>query len=241
MVKRIPIFAHRGASGYSLENTFKAFEKARKLGADGIELDIQCTKDNILVVFHDLDLYRLTGVKKNVNLCTYDELSNFPLGKPLIRRFSKERIPTLQQVVEWANNYQMPLNIELKESLLTNQKPLIDILQRMVLPNGSHFSSFHDELIRTVKLQRPDFETAYIVTKKFDWNDLKTSTHFDAVHANKRYYKAKYLDAFTNASKGIRFYAINGTESFLTNPHPLVIGWITDFPDRVAKKEKSQK
>ncbi|WP_421662195.1 glycerophosphodiester phosphodiesterase [Lysinibacillus telephonicus] len=241
MIKRIPIFAHRGASGYTLENTMKAFEKARRLGADGIELDVQCTKDNVLVVYHDFNLFRLTGVKKNIIECTYDELSNFALGKPLIRRFSKERIPTLKQVIDWANTHKMPLNIELKESLLNNQKPLIDMLQRMVLPEGSHFSSFHDELIRIVKMQRPDFETAFIVTKAFNWNDLITSTHFDAVHANKKYYKTKYLEACTKANKGIRFYAINGTESFLFDPHPLVIGWITDFPDRVAKIEKKHK
>lgn len=44
MTRNISIFAHRGASGYALENTFKAFEKAKKMGADGIELDVQCTK-----------------------------------------------------------------------------------------------------------------------------------------------------------------------------------------------------
>lgn len=241
MTKRIPIFAHRGASGYTLENTFKAFEKARKLGADGIELDVQCTKDNVLVVYHDFNLFRLTGVKKNIIDCTYDEISNFPLGKPLLRRLSKERIPTLKQVIEWANKCKMPLNIELKESLLTNQKPLKDMLQRVVLPEGSHFSSFHDELLRIVKMQRPEFETAFIVTKAFNWNDLITSTYFDAVHANKKYYKAKYLEVCEKANKGIRFYAINGAESFLYDPHPLVIGWITDFPDRVAKIEKIKK
>ncbi len=241
MMKRIPIFAHRGASGYTLENTFKAFEKAKMLGADGIELDVQCTKDNVLVVYHDSNLFRLAGIRKNINECTYDEIEKCPIGKPLIRKFSKFRIPTLKQVIEWSNKNQMPLNIELKETLITNQKPLIDILQKMVLPDGSHFSSFHDELIRIVKMQRPDFKTAFIVTKAFDWNTLKTSTHFDAVHANKKYYKDKYFEACTNANKGIRFYGLIGTESFLYNPHPLVIGWITDFPDRLANIEKKKK
>lgn len=64
MTRNISIFAHRGASGYALENTFKAFEKAKKMGADGIELDVQCTKDSVLVVFHDIDLFRLTGKRK---------------------------------------------------------------------------------------------------------------------------------------------------------------------------------
>ncbi len=66
MTNSIPIFAHRGASGYALENTFKAFEKARKLGADGVEIDIQLTKDDELIVYHDLDLFRLTGKRKKL-------------------------------------------------------------------------------------------------------------------------------------------------------------------------------
>lgn len=239
MTNSIPIFAHRGASGYTLENTFKAFEKARKLGADGIEIDIQCTKDNVLVVFHDLDLFRLTGIRKKVNECTFKELATFPLGKHFFRKFSNERIPTFQQVVEWANLYNMPLNIELKESLIENSNPIIEALQKINLPNGSHFSSFHDQLMRIVKMQRPDFQTAIIVTKKFNWDDLSSLTHIDVVHANKKYYNAKYFKACRDAKKGLRFYAIDGKEQYLTSPDSTVIGWITDYPDRVVKAEKS--
>ena len=68
-MNNIPIFAHRGASAYALENTLKAFQKAQKLGADGIELDLQLSKDSIFVVFHDLYLFRLTGVRRLVSDC----------------------------------------------------------------------------------------------------------------------------------------------------------------------------
>ncbi|MDN4493378.1 glycerophosphodiester phosphodiesterase [Ureibacillus aquaedulcis] len=238
MLSRIPIYAHRGASGYALENTFKAFEKARILGVDGIELDVQCTKDNQLVVFHDSDLFRLTGVRKRINECTLKELLNFPLGKHFFRRFSKERIPTLQKVVEWANYYNMPLNIELKETLLDKHKAITDCLQRLELPRGSHFSSFHDELMRVVKMQRPDFQTAIIVTKKFNWQELSKLSHIDALHAHRRYYKPPYLKAGLEAGKGLRYYGITGKEPYLADPDPSVIGWITDFPDIVAKAAK---
>lgn len=241
MTNRIPIFAHRGASGHALENTFKAFEKAKLLGADGIELDVHCTKDNRLVVYHDLDMIRLTGVRKKINECTCEELINYPIGQPVLRRFSKDRIPTFEDVAEWANLNNMPLNIELKESLLTNPKAIIDCLLRLRLPNGSHFSSFHDELMRLVKMQRPDFQTAIIVTKKFNWQDLAQLSHIDAVHAHKKYYQQKVFDACTDANKGLRFYAITGKETYLSDPDPSVIGWITDFPAVVAKAEKSKK
>lgn len=238
----IPIFAHRGASARALENTMNAFNKAKELGATGIELDVQCTKDGVLVVFHDLNLYRLAGITKLITECTAEELSKYPLGKNVVkRRFSPQYIPTLEQVVEWAQFNQMPLNIELKESLLKCRQPLIDMLLKLTLPKGSHFSSFHEELLKIVKMQRPDFQTALLVTKSFDWEQLKTMTYIDAVNANKRYYKPQYLQASQVAQKGIRFYSINGKESFLLDPHPNVIGWITDYPDRVRKIQNKKK
>lgn len=238
MANSIPIFAHRGASGYALENTFKAFEKARILGADGIELDVQCTKDNHLVVFHDIDLFRLTGIRKKINECTLVELMGYPLGKHLLRRFSKERIPTFEEVVKWAAHYNMPLNVELKETLLDNPNVLTSTLLKLELPNGSHFSSFHIELMKVVKMQRPDFQTAIIATKKFNWQELSKQTYVDVVHAHKRYYRPEYFNASHEAGKGLRYYAVTGKEPYLADPDSSVIGWITDFPDTVAKAAK---
>ncbi len=83
----IPVFAHRGASAYALENSFRAFEKALELGADGIELDIQLSKEGIPVVYHDPQLSRLVGINKLVNECTVEELLSFKLGKPWRRFF----------------------------------------------------------------------------------------------------------------------------------------------------------
>ena len=46
-------FAHRGAQWLYHENTLIAFEKAIALGCDGVEMDIQITKDNKIIIFHD--------------------------------------------------------------------------------------------------------------------------------------------------------------------------------------------
>ena len=58
-IPRPKIIAHRGAwDRQNIENTMQAFERARTLGAWGIELDIHFTKDNVAVVHHDPDLTR---------------------------------------------------------------------------------------------------------------------------------------------------------------------------------------
>ena len=57
------VWAHRGASGYAPENTLAAFQKAVDLGADGVELDIQLTKDDQIVVIHDETIDRTSDGK----------------------------------------------------------------------------------------------------------------------------------------------------------------------------------
>ncbi len=234
----IPVFAHRGASAYTLENTLKAFEKALELGADGIELDIQLSKEGIPVVYHDPQLSRLAGINKLVNECTIEELISFKLGKPWRRLFSTYKIPTFDVVLAWANSQQLPLNIELKSTILDNKSALIQMLHGLTLPFGSHFSSFHYELLEIVKQYRPDYETALIATKKLKWDMLSDYKAIDSVHMHKRYYKPRYLEACVASDKACRVYAIDGDERFLMNPHPSVIGWITDFPDKVIAKQQ---
>ena len=60
------VWAHRGASGYAPENTLEAFELAAKQKADGVELDVQLSKDGELVVIHDEIIDRVTDGKGKV-------------------------------------------------------------------------------------------------------------------------------------------------------------------------------
>ena len=57
------IWAHRGASGYVPENTLEAFRRAAEMKADGVELDVQMSKDGELVVIHDETVDRVSDGK----------------------------------------------------------------------------------------------------------------------------------------------------------------------------------
>lgn len=241
MRKHVSVYAHRGASAYALENTMEAFEKAISMHADGIELDVQCSKDGTLFVFHDLNLKRLTGVNKFIHECTDEELHELRLGRRFLRYLTNKRMPTFEQVLEWANKHDIKLNIELKESLIDHTEPIIALLDKHPLPKGSHVSSFHDALLQEVKKSCPHVETAILVTRKFNWSALQDMSHIDTVHAHKRYYKPRLLQICEEARKPMRFYAIEGNEAFLQSPHPIVAGWITDFPDRLVTKKHQQK
>lgn len=102
-------YAHRGFynnnSGIP-ENSMKAFEAAVSKGY-GIELDVQLSKDNIPVVFHDESLKRVCGVSGNVKDYTYDELQKFRLCN------TKERIPSFSSVLDLVGG-RVPLIVEIK-------------------------------------------------------------------------------------------------------------------------------
>ena len=69
------VIAHRGASAHAPENTVPAIAKAVEMKADAIELDVQATRDDVPVCFHDVKLDRITGSAKRVKKLTMDELA----------------------------------------------------------------------------------------------------------------------------------------------------------------------
>jgi len=91
------IQAHRGASAYRPENTLEAFSAAVEQGADGIELDVQLSKDGEIVVAHDARLERVSNGTGYLNDYTLDELKTLDFGT-LFPGSPACRIPTLAGV-----------------------------------------------------------------------------------------------------------------------------------------------
>ena len=111
------VYAHRGASAYAPENTLLSFQKAVDMNADGVELDIQLTKDGEIVVIHDEWLDRTsngTGWVKDYTLEELKELEfnqNFP-------ELGHASIPTMQEVLDLLKPTKLRIDIELKTGIV---------------------------------------------------------------------------------------------------------------------------
>ncbi|KFA57750.1 glycerophosphodiester phosphodiesterase [Mageeibacillus indolicus] len=111
------ILAHRGASAYAPENTMAAFELAHQMHADGLEIDVHLTKDQVLVVAHDEDIKRVSDGSGLIKDYTLNELRHFNFANG----YSAQpfyQIPTLNEVLELVKATGMILNIELKNSII---------------------------------------------------------------------------------------------------------------------------
>lgn len=135
------VIAHRGASADEPENTLPAFERAIALGADFVELDVQASADGALVVFHDLDLDRLTPL-------------HGPLRKRPLAELREQGIPTLEDVIELTRG-RIGVMAELKSAYLFRRHDLIGRTVTL-LDGGDVVVSFGRRALLEARRQRPE-------------------------------------------------------------------------------------
>ena len=127
------LIAHRGGKFIGLENTKEAFKAAIKLEYYGIECDIQPTKDNKLVVYHDLNLKRLTDLDINVIDCDWEYLKTVELKKvESDHNIYTGHLMLFEDFISLIKNSKCIAFIEIKETFnLANVYQMLEILNTL--------------------------------------------------------------------------------------------------------------
>ncbi|MDY4920595.1 MAG: glycerophosphodiester phosphodiesterase [Phascolarctobacterium sp.] len=142
-------FAHRGFSGKYPENTMLAFKKALEAGADGIELDVQLTKDGELVVIHDEKVDRTTNGTGLVRDYTLEELRKLDASYIYTGKMGFNPIPTFDEYCQWVKDTPLVTNIELKtgvypypgiEEKVLNMLEKYELKEKVIISSFNHFS-----------------------------------------------------------------------------------------------------
>jgi glycerophosphoryl diester phosphodiesterase len=160
---RILNFAHRGARLQAPENTLPAFELAADLGADGVELDVQLSLDDVPVVIHDYTVDRTTGGSGPVGEKTLEELRELDAGAFFSDEFAGALIPTLDEVFE-AVGSRLLINVELKVSGTSARlsQVVVDTIEAHDLASRVLISSFNPVALRHVRRVSPQTPVGYI-------------------------------------------------------------------------------
>lgn len=161
MKKKNNIIAHRGIHNNKdiPENSLTAFKLALEKNY-AIELDIQLTSDNKLVVFHDYDLKRLSKKNNIIQKTTYNELKQINLLN------TKEKIPTLQEVLKLVNS-KVLLDIEIKN---TNriEKTCKILMQELKDYQNFILKSFNPKIVRYLKKKYPNVKVGYLIANNYN-------------------------------------------------------------------------
>ncbi|MCM1288236.1 MAG: glycerophosphodiester phosphodiesterase [Clostridium sp.] len=186
-VRTMEVTAHRGASAFYPENTMAAFEGAREMGADWIELDVQQSKDGQIIVMHDTNFKRTTGIDANTWELTYEEISKLDAGSFFDSTFAGEKIPLLSQVVAFARENDIKLNIELKPTGHETdfEKCVVDVVKAAGIEENCVITSQVYEVLENVKEYDSTITTVYVMSLAYgDINKLEAADHFSVEATN---------------------------------------------------------
>lgn len=238
--------AHRGASGYAPENTMAAFEKAVELGAEMTELDVHRSLDGHIVVIHDSDTNRTTGVVNRIQFMTIEEIRRLDAGSWMSEKFEGEPVPLLYDVLEWARD-RIQVNVEIKSAGC--EKKVAGMIEKLEMIDRVIVTSFHHEYIAKIKELNPDIRTGALVRdieSEDQLDDIIEECNPDAINPRYLALTEPLVDAAHERGLAVNVYTVNDPVTMKRLIGYGVDGIITNYPDLLedilrSKAEKQQK
>lgn len=162
------IIAHRGESFDAPENTLAAIHLAWQRDASAVEIDIQLSADNKIVVFHDFNTKRIGGRNKKVKKQTLAELRELDAGKHKGEKWAGEKIPTLSEVLTTIPTNKK-LIIEIKSAI-----EIIPLLKKAIEKSGLkneqiEIICFDLSTIAAAKREMPQLNCLWLLDLDYIW------------------------------------------------------------------------
>jgi len=161
--------AHRGASGYAPENTLAAYRRAVAQGVTFIETDLHLTRDAHFIAVHDETVDRTTNGQGAVHQMTLAELRRLDAGSWFASEFMSERIPTLEEILEFAKKNDVVFYLELKPNgFWGGEHALISALRGASEIARSVIISFDPAILASLRKIEPTLMTGLLYDGSVD-------------------------------------------------------------------------
>lgn len=239
------VWAHRGASGYAPENTLEAFRMAIEMGADGVELDVQFTKDRQLVVIHDETIDRVSNAHGRVVDYTLEELKQFTFNRthPAYRDC---RIPTLEEVLTLMKPTGMTVNIELKTGVNFYdgiEDSVLRLVDRLQMQEQVIYSSFNHYSVMKVKKLCPDAHVGFLYGDgTLHMAEYAKKNQVEALHPSIN--NTQYIDLISGCKEmeiNLHVWTVNDKNDMERMVKLGVDAIITNYPDMAYEVVKGKK
>jgi len=234
---RCIIVAHRGACAYAPENTRAAIRKALALKADMIELDVQLTQDNRLVIFHDARLDRTTNGHGVLSRWPYRELVRLDCGSWFSPRFSGERILLASQALRLIPPPSL-INLELKRTSRRDLvvKQLVRCLRWTRTTKRVVVSSLDPSLLARLKARQPQVSRA-LLCRRNPHQALRNAIALGcaALHPHKSLLSPSLIKRAHAAGLRVHVWTVNHAHEARRLLRLGVDGMVTNVPDRIRR------
>ncbi|WP_413287646.1 glycerophosphodiester phosphodiesterase [Bdellovibrio sp. HCB337] len=171
---------HRGAPHFAPENTVSSFIKAIELKVDFLEIDVQQTKDGVLVIMHDSTVNRTTDGDGDVKDLTFKQIRSLDAGSSYSQDFAGEKVPTFEEVLELSQlDPHFKFIIELKEGsdvVSGIEENVVREIRKHGLENRVLLKSFSYPVLQRLRKQLPEAEQIYVYVTAFPSLNLMIDT-----------------------------------------------------------------
>lgn len=242
------ITGHRGAGGLAPENTLASIQLALDLGVDRIEIDVQQTNDNVIIVLHDRTLKRTTNGFGFIKSMDYADLLKYSAGIKFNKVYAEEKIPTLEQVIDLING-KVELLIETKYSYLyypNIERHILNVIKNKNAFGWCKIISFNDRaLFRIHKLNKEvrvgklfvgksvNLPLSYDTTINF--KPLERYHFVDEIIVQHKYASKAFIDKVHQFGKELHVWTVNDSETIEKLIEKGVDGIISDYPNLLLR------
>lgn len=229
MLSMIQITAHRGSSREAPENTMAAMTKAVDDLADFVEIDVQETKDGVVVLGHDASLKRVSGINRPISFYTFEELQQLDVGKWFSPDYEGEKIPSLEEVMEYCKG-RVSINIEIKDLGIGSMLPdkVVELIQKHQMREQCVVTSVRFSYLSRIKELDPEIRTGYIISAAY--GDYYSSDMIDFISLRSSFVSERLVEAAHERGKAVHAWTVNSKSEMERMKMLGVDNIITDYP-----------
>jgi glycerophosphoryl diester phosphodiesterase len=229
------LIGHRGVAGEFPENTRASVQAAIDLGLNWVEVDVQPTKDNVLVVCHDHKVNRCSNGQGRVDELTLEQLKALDFGSWFSPDFSNQKIMTLSELLTLAAENELNLNIEVKVDHHPAEqvaKTLAHTLAKGALSKEKMLlSSFSPEVIKALYKHCGGHRLG-VLSEFFTKKDrlLLEEVNAYSCNLNINWVRARQIKKLQQAGYKVMCYTVNNPRKLKHLPQ--LDGIFSDYPRR---------
>ncbi len=229
IIAETQITAHRGSSRSAPENTMAAIAAAVEEMADYVEVDVQLTKDGVIVLGHDANLKRVAGVNRSMASLTWEEIQALEVGSWFSPEFAGERIPLLEEVLDFCKG-KISLNIEIKNLGKESQLPerVVRLIREKDMEEQCVVTSTSLEYLERVKLLAPELRTGYILSAAY--GDFYFEERADFISIRASFVNRQMVERAHAQGMAVHAWTVNSKSEMERLRLMEVDNLITDYP-----------
>ena len=227
------IIGHRGARGEAPENTLGGFQYIHDLGIRAVEFDVRQLKDDELVIMHDDNFIRTTGIDKNLYECTQADLNTYNQAN-IWMDWEKQITPTLVQSLNIMQDFEhIEVEVKAVETLQQAERLIIELQKQLKgFEQTAVITSFDLKIHQALQQQQSIFKRGLLIEQDIKQQAIEQALQLGCCQIGWMNQLATddIIQATQNAQLNISVWTVNDIERAKHLQSLGIDGLITDFP-----------